>query len=209
VGGEQDGAALVGLFAHGRPEALAGRDVHPCRRFVQDDQVAVAGRGEGEADALCLASGELVDLAVGDLRDPGAGHHVRRAVGPRVQVAGEADEFGDRHVVHQAAALEHRADLARDDRLPGRRPEQAHAARVGGLQAEQQVQRRGLPRAVGSEQCHGLPRAQAQRQPVHGADLAVRLAHLVELDHRSCRCHASMVTSRPWSRTVPNVRNAA
>lgn len=41
VGGEDDGASGVGLGVHGRPEVAAGSDVHPCGRFVEDDQVGV------------------------------------------------------------------------------------------------------------------------------------------------------------------------
>lgn len=51
VRGEQDRTSLVGLLAHGGPEGLAGGDVHAGGRLVEDDQVAVTGGGEGEADA--------------------------------------------------------------------------------------------------------------------------------------------------------------
>lgn len=184
VGGEEDGAALVGLFAHGGPERLAGGDVHAGGGFVQDDQVAVARRGEGEADALGLAAGELVHLAVGDLGDAGAGEHVGDRVRPRVQVAGEPDQFGDRDLVHEAAALQHGAHASGGDRLARARAEHTDRAAVGVPEAEQQVQGGGLATPVRAEQGHGLPRVQGERQAVHGPNVAVRLRHLVESHHR-------------------------
>lgn len=61
VGGEQDRAALGGLFPHRGPEGLAGGDVHAGGGLVENDQVVVSGGGQREADALFLAAGELVD----------------------------------------------------------------------------------------------------------------------------------------------------
>ena len=97
--------------------------------------------------------------------------------GLRVQVAGEPDQLADRDLLHQAAALQHRADPPGDDRLARASCRRAATVPLSAcLQPEQQVQGGGLARAVGAEQGHGLARVQGEGQPVHGPYVAVRLA---------------------------------
>ncbi len=162
VRGEQHRASLVRLLAHGGPECLARRHVHAGGRLVEDDQIAVARGGEGEADALRLTSGELVHLAVGDLRDARAGEHIGGLVRLRVQIAGEPDQLGDRDLVHQATALQHGAHAPRDDGLARAGPEHPDRAVVGVLEAEQQVEGGRLAGPVGPEQGHRLARVQLE-----------------------------------------------
>jgi hypothetical protein len=123
------------------------------------------GGGEGEADALRLAAGELVDLAVGDLGDARAGDHVTDLVRLRVQVAGQLDQFADRDLVHQPAALQHRAHPPGDDGLARAGAEDADRAAVGLLEAEQQVEGGRLAGPVRAQQGHRLPGCSASDSP--------------------------------------------
>lgn len=213
VRGEQDRTALGGLLAHGRPERLAGGDVHAGGRLVEDDQVVGPGGRQREADALLLAARELVDLAVGYLRDPGAVHDLGDRVRLGVQVAAELDQLAYGHVLHQAAALQHRADLAGVDGLRGRHAEEADRAGVGVAQAEQQVEGGGLAGAVGAEQGDRLTGVQPQRQVGHGTDVAVALVHVLEAHHGLCgplggRCclrHGSRFAQPEVTAAVPGV----
>ena len=90
---------------------------------------------------------------------PGAGQDL----GDRVRLAGagrrRADQLGDRDLVHQAAALQHRADPPADDRLARGGAEDADRAAVGLLETEQQVEGGGLAGAVGAQERDGLARA--------------------------------------------------
>lgn len=204
VRGEQDGTALLGLLAHGGPEGLAGGDIHAGGRLVENDQVVGPGGGEREPYALLLAAGELVDHPVGDRRDAGAGQDVGDRVRPRVQIADEPDDLLDRDVLHQAAALQHRADPAPGDRLLRGRTEEPDRAGVRGAQAEEQIEGGGLSGAVGAEERHGLAGVQVEGEPVDGAHVPVYLADLVEADHGrlrgggfgDCRCHAPSLAER-------------
>src|SRR6202043_2980599 len=69
VRGEQDRSAALRLGFHGVPEDLPVLHVHPGGWLVEDYQVVLPGDRDGEADALGLAAGELVDLAGRDVRD--------------------------------------------------------------------------------------------------------------------------------------------
>lgn len=165
VRGEEDRTALVGLFAHGGPEGVPRGDVHPGGRLVEDDQVVVPGRRQREADPLLLAAGELVDHAVGDLGDTRAVEHVGDRAGVAVQIAGQLDQLADLDVLHQSAALQHRADAAVPDGLLGGGAEDPDGARVGVAQPEQEVERRRLARPVGAEERDGLAGVQIEVRP--------------------------------------------
>ena len=63
VRGEDDGAPALGVGVDGLPEAAASLDVHACGRLIEDEQCRVAHERHGEAQALLLASGALLDDA--------------------------------------------------------------------------------------------------------------------------------------------------
>ena len=73
VGGEQDGAALLGLLPHRGPERAPGLDVQAGGGLVEHDQVGVGDQRHGEPDPLLLAAGEAADPPLGELgrRRPG------------------------------------------------------------------------------------------------------------------------------------------
>ena len=88
VGGEQDGAAALGVLADRLPEAAAALDVHAGGGLVEDQQGGVGEQGHREAQPLLLAAGALADLAVGDRGDAGVGEHLvhRRVSAKRLAV---------------------------------------------------------------------------------------------------------------------------
>ena len=61
-------AAALGVGVDGLPEAAAPLDVHTCGRLIEDEQCRITHERHGEAQALLLASGELVRALVRDLR---------------------------------------------------------------------------------------------------------------------------------------------
>ena len=105
VGGEDDRAPLLGLVGHGVPETATCTGVHPCGRFVQDEDLRVAEDGQRETEALLLTAGAFAhapgvdglqvglcdDLVEGQVLWEGRGDHLHGVF--------------DRELVEQAAGL--------------------------------------------------------------------------------------------------------
>ena len=100
VRGEQDGLAAGGSDADLRPHAAAGFDVEADGGLVEEDEVGVAGEGEGEEDALLLAAGELAEhtrldaFEAGGANHVGVGHGVGIVAAEDVDVLADAEHFG-------------------------------------------------------------------------------------------------------------------
>jgi hypothetical protein len=60
-----------------------------------------------------------------------------------------------------------------------------HAAAIGFLDAVDQIEHRGLARAVGPDQTENLPFAHGEAQVAHGAQPAKALAEIRELEQRA------------------------
>ena len=108
--GEEERAALCGLGVHRVPERAPRQGVHAGRGLVEDQEVRVAGQREGEAHALHLAAGELVERPLGELRQVRALQEL--VGGDRVGVHGgdQVDRVADLSVARQGPGLEHGAD---------------------------------------------------------------------------------------------------
>ena len=59
VGGEDDGAAATGFLVDHRVDRLGGREVDPCERLVEEQQVVILSQTLGNEYALALPSGQL------------------------------------------------------------------------------------------------------------------------------------------------------
>ena len=68
VGGEQHGAALLGVRADRGPERAAALDVHAGGRLVEQQQRRVGQQRHREAEPLLLAARALADPAVREAR---------------------------------------------------------------------------------------------------------------------------------------------
>ena len=156
VGSEHDRAALRGEPPHRQPEVPAGFDIHGRGRFVEDQQFGVGHHGHGEPCPLQLAAGELADPPGGEVADARSVERLvdreRRTMGAR----DEGDGLGNREVGQQGAALQHCADPPVDDRRARVAAEEMGRAGGGMREAEGEIDRGGLARAVGPEQCHDL-----------------------------------------------------
>jgi hypothetical protein len=64
-----DGAALGAEALEECEDGAFGSGVDACERFVHEIEASVLGESASEEDALLLASGELADLAVGEVSD--------------------------------------------------------------------------------------------------------------------------------------------
>jgi hypothetical protein len=111
VRGEQQRLAGGDLLLHARPEQPAGLHVHRRGGLVEDDQVAFADDRQREPDPLRLTAGEPVDPLVGDGLDAGPAQRGRHRHRVRLQPGHQRHQLAHRHLRHEAAGLQHRADL--------------------------------------------------------------------------------------------------
>jgi hypothetical protein len=196
VGGEHHGLALRGEAAHRGPEAVAGLDVEPNRRLVEHKQLRIADQRKGETRALHLATGELLRALFGEAEDSRELEHVTNTERPGIQRRHHGHQLAHREAADQGPRLQHRANLARGDRLVRVGPEARDGAGVGLREAEQHVQGGRLACPVGAEQGNGLAALDRQVDPAdspHGTTgTAEGLDQALERDG-TChvRCHAS------------------
>jgi len=179
---------MGGQAPHLLPEQVSRLDVQRCGGLVEEEQVGVAGDGQGEVEPLLLPAGELADPATALLEQVGTGQDVVQAQRERVVVAHQVDGFGNGEALGSAAFLEHRADpstgglgvgsVSEDSDLPGRR----------GAQPEQHLDGRRLPGAVGAKDRDNVAGADNQVEGIDGQELPVSLGEAAGSDHgRPCR----------------------
>src|SRR4029450_4445535 len=94
----------------------------------------------------------------------------RRRIGDPIEPRDKLQVLAHREILVEAEALRHVADVALDlVRLPANVVTEAGAAAfVGGEQAAQHADGRGLARAIGTEEAVDLPALDAHRQIAHG-----------------------------------------
>src|SRR6266545_4102321 len=175
------------------------RDVESRHGLVADDQPGIEGECTRDADALALAAGELVRVAVDevgveadDFEQPLRAPPPRAAVADAVDDERFADDVPDCHprIQRGIGILEddlrlpaHRPQLASRDRrqLP---PEEAH--RPGGRlqELEDAVSRRRLARAGLADQAERLAGVDVERDVVDGLDVVDRPVDEHALLHR-------------------------
>ena len=195
VVGHVDGRDLQGLVDPPdlEPHLLPEVGVEVRERLVQEEDRGLHDEGPRERDALLLTAGELPRVAVGEPLEPHERERLPEPSGPlRPGHVAELEPVG--HV------LRHR--LVRPDRV--RLEEHAHPAAlgrhglarrreapvaepdlpgVGGEEARDEAEGRGLPAAGGAEERHELPVADLEREIPDGGDvLAVPLGERQQAD---------------------------
>ena len=170
---------LVVQPAQPAAQLLAHLGVERAERLVQQQHLRLDRQRAGQRDALALAAGELVRIAVGEpvelhqlqqlehlAPDLLGGRPLRAPLHPQA----EGDVLEHRHVPEQRVVLEHEADLALAHVAVGRvLAVEQHAAAVGRLQAGDDAQQRGLAAARRPQQRHQLARGERQADIVQGA----------------------------------------
>jgi hypothetical protein len=191
VGGDQHrDAELVADLPHQRQHVVAGGRVQAVGRLVQEHQPRVVHECLCELGPLLHAGRVAAHRPVPLLGQPDVAQHVgrplaRRGVGQAGHLAHVHDEVAGRHVGGQAVVLRHVADQ-RPDRGPvGLHVVAEHGRRTaGGVdQPEQDLDERGLPGAVRSDQ-PGHPAADGHVEGVERGDRRVALGQRRSRDHR-------------------------
>ena len=188
---------VVGDVDHRGPEALvdacdlgAGLDaklgVQVGERLVHEEHGGLAHDRPAERDALALAAGELLGLAVQQLLQLEDARGVVDALvdvglGHLAQLEAEREVVADRHVRVERVALEDHGDVAilRGDVVDDPVADQELA--LGDLlEPGDHPQARGLPATGGADEHHELAVADLEVEVRHGGHVAVLLEHVIK-----------------------------
>jgi hypothetical protein len=171
VGGEDD-----------RPAPGGALHVHALGRLIEDEQLGVGNQGHGEPQPLLFSPRALPDPAARDRGDAGPFQHFGDRAAHREKLGGVLHRLCHREILEQAPRLHDRGDQALSDRLPRRHAVNLDRAGVRAGQAQDHVDRRGLPRPVGPQERHHLPCADGQRDSLDGLHRAEGLADPPQVD---------------------------
>ena len=150
--------------------------VERAERLVHQDQLGIMDQRAGDRGALLHAAGQLVGIFVGEPVEP---HQCEKIARARAAFRhGKAEDLGgQQHVVDDAAPLEqerllkHHADVARRiERL--RRRADAQGAGIVRMQSGQNLEKRGLAAAGGTDQRHQLAGRDVEGGLRYGEELA-------------------------------------
>ena len=168
---------------------LAQLLVERAERLVEQQQLRTLHQRARERDALALAAGQLVRLALRELRQLHEIEHVgdarrrSRAFGRPSCFRPNATFCSTRHVREQRVRLEHHVDR------PLVRRDAGHVDAVDGdapggrlLEPGQHAQQRGLAAARAAEQAEQLAAIDLQRDVVDGDEVAELLRDAVDVD---------------------------
>src|SRR6185369_12552487 len=182
---------------------------HAGCRFVEDEDLRIAGEGDGQRQPLALAAREASDAGAGNGREADLLDQVVRAAPARVERGVQANEVSRGCPGLQAhAALQHQPDagLQRRTAVPWVHAEDPHRARVGGVIALDDLDRRRLAGAVRAEQRDELARPDHEVDGVEHRPAGIGLAQADDLDHgpaaplirANCRSNSASVSWPTW-----------
>ena len=167
---------LADLNHAGRVEAVG--------RLVEKDELGVAEERAGDPESLLHAERVRREFAVGAFAE------IDERQEP-VDIGGQAAPTDALEVTQVRAPgevrierwrLDHRAHEAQRGRTTSRIAEDASATGRWMHQSEQHSHGRGLPRPIGAEEAEHATTRHAQRQIVHGHDVAVAFGQRARLD---------------------------
>ena len=186
---DQVDVLVVAEIANQLEHLVAPLGIHAVGGLVEEQEIGIVHERLRELDALLHAGRVGLDVAVARLAEADVVEHFVRAL-HRVNggQAGKLSAVGDeRHRVHAgnvSVAFRHVADAGADFERPMRHVKAEHRhAPLGRLdEAEQRLQQRALPRAVGAQQAHG-PRIEPGGHFLQRAIGAVDDRDTVEVHH--------------------------
>ncbi len=158
------------------------------QRLVEQEHLRVAYDGAAHRNALALAAGELLGLAVdqvGDVEHPGSFRDPALDLGLGVVLQPQAERhvLGHRHVRIERVVLEHHRDVAVLRRHVIDDVAADHDVAVGDvLEACDHPQGRRLAAAARPDQHHELMVGDVEIDAAHRLDLVVALHHLTQTD---------------------------
>jgi hypothetical protein len=194
VRGHEHGEALVAQVVDERPELLADLRIEPDGRLVQQRDAGLVDEAAGDEQAPAHPARQRVQRHVRAIGEAGAFQRQLHRGAPvlaahAVQRREHREVLARRELDVEAVELRDHADLRPDLlRLPRElEAEDVQPARVGERLRGQQAHRRGLPRAVGSQEPHARPALNIQVEAVDRDPFTESLDHTPEAD---CGVHA-------------------
>src|ERR1039458_6215668 len=211
VGGEQDGLAQLAHAAHDLPRVAPCRRVEAGGRLVEEQQLRVSDQREGEIETALLPAGELLDPDARLLLQADQLDDVVSRKRLRVVAAVEVDHLAHREVGLDGALLQDHADPPAEAATGGGGigAENLDPPRVPVTVALEDLDDRGLARAIGTEQAKDLTRLHAEADPAYGMQRAVRLAQLLDHDGRHLRATSRQPEIVPDSLSLTTKRSLA
>jgi hypothetical protein len=191
---KDDRPAQGRVIADGRPEAAPALHVHALGRLVQDEQPGIGNQRHGEPQPLLFSPRALPDPPARDRGDARPLQHLPDRTADGEKPGSVRSRLSHSEVLEQTPRLHDRGDQALTDRLPRRHAVNLDRAGIRAGQAQDHVDRRGLPGAVGTQESHHLPGADGQGDSPHGL-------HRTEM-----LVHAPQVAGHRPDRTVPEPR---
>jgi hypothetical protein len=211
VRGEDDGATLGHGLANCRPERLASDNVHPDRRFVEEEDFRSTRQRHGELHAALLAAGQTGVAASQEIGDPSQTRAIGDRSGRRVITGRETDQLTHLQGRWQGGRLQHHPDAPACLDVLRIAPEQADAAAVRPVQTEEQADTGALTGAVGPQQREQFAAVDLQVNSVQRDDGAVALADLVQtrnagvVVHGVLPCVATYSVATPWRQSLASL----
>jgi hypothetical protein len=163
-----------------------GRRIHAGRWLVEEDQLGPADEGQGEGKALAFAARQD---PIADTGHPSKTDPLEQVVGVErvaIEPGVQPDELGRASLRVDPAVLEHQADPSAQRRAlsGGIEPEHSHLPAIGGPVPLEDLDRRRLARAIGTDQRRDRARCDLEVEPVDHRPAAIALAQLADEDRR-------------------------
>jgi hypothetical protein len=167
----------------------ARRRVEPGGRLVEEDELGIADEPQREVEATTLPAGQRLDARVRLVREPDQLDELVHRPPARVHPPVQRDELADGELVVHPGLLQDDADPLAE--LPAAVPrvqaQDLDMAAGAVAMALQDLDGRGLARAVRSEDAEHLTFGDGEAQAVDGRERAVALVQVVDDD----RAHLS------------------
>ncbi len=170
---------LPGRAASLRVEARGG--------LVEEDQLGIADQGEPEIEPAQLPAGELAAANVGAIAQPREVEHLVHGAGGGVEAGPVRERLARCDVAVDPARLEHYPDPPAQRDLSARGIVAEHGDLALGARTVplEDLDRRGLARAVRPEQAEDLAAVDRHVDPTQRLEVAVALAQPADLDRGS------------------------
>jgi hypothetical protein len=180
---QHDRGTLGTKRLHGVPERVPSLDVEPGGRFVQEDQLRSTEHRCSEVEATLLTAGQLRHLGVGLVGEIDDAYHPFDGVGATCEASEQPNGLRHREVAGESALLEHDAHSWSDPAtVGGAATEHAHRSRRRCPVTLDHLQGGRLARSVRAEQCVQLSLLDVEGELLHGFEVAVADAQLIDID---------------------------
>src|SRR6266511_1919516 len=198
---EENGRAALSDVTDEIPEVPARLRVKAGRRLVEEEHLRLVHHRDRDRETLPLPTRELLRLLPCPILEPDRAQERHRIDPAAVEQREQVDDLPREEVLGERALLELHADplLHAGGLLPDIDTGDERGAAVRLAQPFEDLDRRGLPRPVRTEEREDLALLHVEAHAVDRLDPTVALAQLANGDDRR---HTSTITATPRTRAV-------